>query len=248
MSEKDDLHSAKVNSLQPAKGDPLHIEPADYNIFDQVRGPRSLTSNVRVEELLMNDKDLLALFFVVTTWNEVSWYEFENINDIVPYTTEYWHQLDMNRVAHTYWGLDDLKVARVGSHCGDCISVACTCERCMYESEYIITQRIKNIMTSELSIAMLLARDRIRMEQKEAITKEIDAETERMKGTGGDATWKAICYVYDKYPSREYSIDLEKHISHWATLSDEEKQPYLIRAKQIRAWCDKRPECPGVPW
>jgi hypothetical protein len=76
MSEKDDLHSAKGNSLQPAKGDPLHIEPEDYNIFDQVRGPRSLTSNVRVEELLMNDKDLLALFFVVTTWNEVSWYEF----------------------------------------------------------------------------------------------------------------------------------------------------------------------------
>jgi hypothetical protein len=229
--------------------DPLNIESEDYDMFDEVRGSRTLTSNVRVEKLLMDDKDLLALFFVVITWSDAHWYEFENINDIPPQTEAYWRQLDMNRVAHTCWGLDGLMAANVGSHCGDCIKVACTCERCLYEYYYLVTKRLRGLHRGdplELS-AMLLARDHIRFEHKAMVSREIDAERERKKDADETTLMWCIMHVYDKFPS-EYSIDLQKHIDHWAILSDGERQPYLSRAKQIREWCDQRPECPGVPW
>lgn len=215
-------------------------ETKDYEVFKHVRKSYAdYVSEVQVEDLLLVNKDLLALFYVVSTWDGVKWYKFSNMNNLVPGSKEYWHQCDMNRVAHSYAS----QVDNLGSHFGDCTSFACTCSRCLTESNYLEMMHLRNktdISTIEL-IAMLLARDKIRIAHDEGFDRELHA---------GDLINNfAECYraARAKFPG-EYSINLKRHTEYWTSLSIEERQPYFARAQQIRDWCDQLPVCPGVPW
>ena len=240
MSQGDDIYDLR------------HDDQAE--VFCHVRrGRQDLTSNILVEDLFENDKELLALFYVVRTCIGVEWYRFKNIKELVPNSEEWWRQLDMNRVVHTYHSLiKDIREGKPGVHCGDCTSVSCSCNRCRAEWGYLETVYLKNLALAQsispsTLLAILLSRDEsliTNADNRKIEMTPLDEEAKKHKETH---LLEWIDRVYAKYP-REYDISLKRFIEHWITLSVEEINWYVTRAEQIMAWCDELPVCPGVPW
>lgn len=216
--------------------------PDDYvKTFKQIRKSRTeFQSDIKVEDLLHADLDLLAIFFVVATWESLRWYKFDNMKDIIPDSKEYWHQFDMNRVAHTYASQID-----TGPHFGDCTCFACSCDRCRAESSYLEAVHLRD--TSQLAplelMAMLLARDHIRVIAEENFQRELHSGPSAVQ----DHFQENYSRARAKYPG-EYCISLKRHTDYWATLTEDERRGYRERARQIREWCNVKPDCPGVPW
>ena len=217
--------------------------------FGHMRTSRtSLTSKILVEDLLLADKELLTLFYVVATWQSVHACRFANMNKLPEFSQKYWRQLDMNKVVHRYYALID----NLGEHCGDCTAMACSCNRCISECHYlevIHLQRrahVENITTLTLT-AMLLSRDEERISTENKIQLEFYSTDEAGMKYRKEHFSEWHDALRQKYPG-EYYISLKRHIEHWKTLSFDQQESFMARVRQIREWCDNLPDCPGVPW
>lgn len=219
------------------------------DFFDHVKEPNSsLISKIKVDELLQNDRDLLAYFYVAHTALGTAWYKFQNMNGLIEYSPEYWKQLDMNRVAHIYHSM----IKRIGEHRGDCTHHPWSCDRCTCECSYLKVMKVyheavKLDITLPTLISILLSRDKISIinqDNHRRLMTPLDEESKKHK----EKYLHDWIQVANKAYPPEREIDLKKYIDHWITLDKDEINFNVARAEQIRAWCDEVPICPGVPW
>jgi len=205
------------------------------------KGTRNMFSKIMVEDLL-KDRDLLALFYVVSTWNDIGWYRFSNMDDLVPNSEAYWRQLDLNRISHTYHPVLGAEGTR-GSHFGDCTHMACSCYRCGAEFTYLETVYLKDLaakqdISSTTLLAILLSRDQSLVSHKDHFDEEMTPTNEDEKKDKEAHLMEWIDAANAKYP-RERGISMKRYIDHWVGLSDQEINFFISRAGQIRAWCDE---------
>ncbi len=90
-------------------------------------GPRaSLTSTIRVEELLEKDKDIYVIGCQLTT-EIMRRFHYDNLPE---------KEFNESRIKYSTQQVNNLKKGLKGQHCGDCTAMPGTCSRCQIEKLY----------------------------------------------------------------------------------------------------------------
>jgi hypothetical protein len=215
---------------------------------------RSLTSGVIVQDLLRADRDWLLWFIVVSTYDALEWcYGLNNMNGLVPGTDAYVRQGDANRVVHRMHAYKLLQShTNDGSHCGDCISVSCSCDVCGAERDALAAKywRAKGLSAtggdSVTAVAVLLHDDLERMRKYAARRTAVGA----LDAAGTKARAVDAAVFNARYPL-DLCVSWRRSWARWQAATEDVRAQAMVRARRMQAWCasdDALPVCPGVPW
>jgi hypothetical protein len=222
------------------------------DVFKQVRtSSQYLESHERVEYLYDQQPDITAVAFLIETIGDLRW-----LRDAT-------NEKDVFKVglAYFYACCDDLKQEEKGYHCGDCVSLACSCERCRYEDMYLkaldMINKYKNMEHIDYSHVLTpqVGKDPLSLLQdfvqhNETIEllgllflseQEITQQHEEL-----------LSAIHHNNFSMKFTkpevFEFEYQYNKWKSMPQEQQQPFLIKAEEYFQMIKTKPKVKDIPW
>lgn len=193
---------------------------AKYVFGHQRRNEYNLVSHVSVKDLMLKNKDVLAVAVVMNTAKESHWNAREG------------EDVYIRMCAYTFACLDDDL-----AHCGDCICVACSCNTCRYERYYC-----------EALVEICYFEDLIQIQSSEIkeLIKNYDINilllvVMQMTQSYWD-NWKS------NYDNGIMDPNSETCLREFLALSVEEQQEKYNRMVKVMEYINNPVKIEGIPW
>lgn len=183
-----------------------------HELSDQLR------SQLRVEKLLLADKDLFAGMALIESEDDPQWFLGVSSDN------------DRSRAAYfikTYY--ERLLCDTRGIHCGECVGIDVICSRCQVEEAYLrvfnlIYPSTQSIYARSDLLPIVMCGERVISEIKQ-LRKQVIERT----GSSREAA--------KLYPMQEF-MPLPTRIAYWNSLDPLVQEEFRLRATQFRIYFD----------